>query len=99
MLIGRVVGTVVSTQKEPRLTGLKFLVVRNLGLDGQEAAGFVVAVDMVGAGTGEVVLYVRGSSARQSTLTDQRPVDAAIMAIVDSWDMGGEVVFDKSKEA
>ncbi len=98
MLIGRVVGTVVSTQKEPRLEGLKFLVVKNLDLMAQEATGFVVAVDMVGAGMGEVVLYVRGSSARQSTLTDQRPVDAAIMAIVDSWDIGGNVVFDKSRE-
>jgi ethanolamine utilization protein EutN len=98
MLIGRVVGTVVSTQKEPRLAGLKLLVVRNLDLTAREAAGFVVAVDMVGAGTGEVVLYVRGSSARQSELTDRKPVDAAIMAIVDSWDMGGHVVFDKSRE-
>jgi microcompartment protein CcmK/EutM len=98
MLIGRVVGTVVATQKEPRLGGLKFLAIRNLDLAAQETAGFVVAVDMVGAGMGEVVLYVRGSSARQSTLTDQRPVDAAIMAIVDSWDMDGDVVFDKSKE-
>ena len=98
MLIGRVVGTLVSTQKDEKLEGLKFLVVRNLGLDAADAAGYVVAVDMVGSGPGEVVLYVRGSSARQSALTDMRPVDAAIMAIVDSWDVDGDRIYDKTEE-
>jgi microcompartment protein CcmK/EutM len=59
----------------------------------------VVAVDAVGAGVGEVVLYASGSSARQTEVTRDRPCDAVIMAIVDSWDVGGEVRYNKGEEA
>jgi microcompartment protein CcmK/EutM len=95
MLIGKVVGTVVATRKDDRLEGLKLFLVRNLDLENREAPGYVVAVDTVGAGLDEVVLYVRGSSARLTDLTDGRPVDAAIMAIVDLWDLEGEIKYRK----
>jgi microcompartment protein CcmK/EutM len=89
MQLGRVVGTLVSTRKDERLSGLKFLVVRDLSLEMAEQPSGLVAADAVGAGLGEVVLYATGSSARQTAATDGRPVDAAIMAIVDSFDVGG----------
>lgn len=95
MLLGKVVGTVVASRKEPSLEGLKFLVVRNVGPDGEESGGYVVAVDAVGAGPDELVLYSTGSSARQTEATDNRPCDAIIMAIVDSWETGGEEVYRK----
>lgn len=95
MLLGRVVGTLVASRKDDRLVGSTLLLVRELGIDGQERGGHVVAVDAVGAGTGEVVLYASGSSARQTTMTENRPVDAVIMAIVDSWEVGGVDVFRK----
>lgn len=95
MLLGKVVGTLVATQKEPRMEGLTFLVVRNVGTDGGEADGYVVAVDSVGAGVDEIVLYATGSSARQTEATNERPCDAIVMAIVDSWEVGGEDVYRK----
>ncbi len=95
MLFGRVEGTVVATRKDERLLDLKLLLVRNLDVRAQAADGYHVAVDAVGAGVGEVVLYATGSAARQTDLTDARPVDAVIMAIVDTWDLDGEVVFEK----
>lgn len=98
MQLGRVAGTVVSTAKESTLEGRKFLVVRMLDLDGKESGGYVVAVDAVGAGVGEVVLVASGSSARMTEATRDRPSDAVIMAIVDSWDVDGEVRWRKSDE-
>lgn len=89
MRMGRVVGSVVATRKDEKLAGLKLLVVRNLDLELDPENGYVVAADAVGAGAGEVVLYATGSSARQTTATDGRPVDAVIMAIVDQYDVGG----------
>jgi microcompartment protein CcmK/EutM len=84
MLMGKVVGTVVSTRKEVELEGLTFLVVKGCDFDGKPNGASVVAVDAVGAGIGEVVLYASGSSARQTVVTKDRPVDAVIMAIVDT---------------
>jgi carbon dioxide concentrating mechanism protein CcmL len=95
MLLGRVAGTLVATRKEESLQGLKFLVVRQLGVDGEETGGYVVANDAVGAGVGEVVLYASGSSARQTERTRDRPCDAVVMAIVDTWEVGGEEVYRK----
>ena len=95
MNLGKVVGTVVSTRKDEKLVGTKLLVVRQIDLDGKETGAFVVAVDAVGAGPGEVVLYASGSSARQTTVTQDRPADAVIMAIVDSIEVGGEAVYTK----
>jgi len=95
VLLGRVVGTVVSSQKEPLLEGMTLLLVRQLDVDNTETGGHVVAVDSVGAGVDEVVLYASGSSARQTAITRDRPVDAVIMAIVDTWEVGGETVYQK----
>lgn len=90
MKMGRVIGTVVATRKDPSLEGVKFLVVENLDMDLKPAGGYVVAVDAVGAGANEVVLYASGSSARQTELTRDRPVDAVIMAILDSFEAHGK---------
>lgn len=90
MRLGRVIGTVVATRKDPTLDGVKFLVVENLGVNLNPEGGYVVAVDSVGAGANEVVLYATGSSARQTEVTRDRPVDAVIMAILDSFEVNGE---------
>ena len=95
MVLGMVIGTLVATRKEPTLEGLKLLVVRACDVDGVPNGGIVVAADAVGAGIGEVVLYASGSSARQTTATKDRPVDATIMAIVDEIAVGGERRFVK----
>ena len=87
MNLGKVVGTVVSTRKEPVLDGIRFLLVRLVDTDGQETSSFVVAADAMGAGPGEMVLTAAGSSARQTTLTQNKPVDTVIMAIVDTWEI------------
>jgi len=97
MLLGKVVGTLVATRKEPTLDGLKFLVLKQLDIEGHETGGYRVAADAVGAGLGEVVLYATGSSARQTKFTDRRPCDAVIMAIVDTLEVDGMVKYDKSQ--
>ncbi len=95
MLLGRVAGTVVASRKEPLIEGWKLLLVRQLDTDNHDASGYVVAADAVGAGVGEVVLYASGSSARQTEMTRDRPCDAVIMAIVDTWEVGGREVYRK----
>ena len=95
MLLGKVVGTVVATRKEPSLEGSTLLLVRGLDLDNKPTATLVVAVDAVGAGVGEVVLYASGSSARQTEKTKDRPVDATIMAIVDQLEVNGTLKYVK----
>jgi microcompartment protein CcmK/EutM len=95
MLLAQVIGTVVATRKEPSLNGLKFLVLKCVDMEGKPTGATVVAADAVGAGPGELVLYAAGSSARQTTMTDKRPVDAVIMAIVDQWEVGGETKYKK----
>ena len=95
MLLGRVAGTVVASRKEPLMEGMTLLLVRQIDVDDSPTGGYVVAVDSVGAGVGEVVLYASGSSARQTAITKDRPCDAVIMAIVDTWEVGGDVVYTK----
>ena len=95
MNVGRIVGTIVSTQKDPGLSGMKLHVVEQTDLFGKPKGGHVVAVDSVGAGVGELVLYASGSSARNTTLTKDKPVDAVIMSIIDSITVKGETVFQK----
>jgi len=95
MLLGKVIGTLVATRKEPSMEGFKFLVLRQIDFQGQESGGYVVAVDAVGAGVEEVVLYATGSAARQTVATRDRPCDAVIMAIVDSWEIGGTELYHK----
>jgi microcompartment protein CcmK/EutM len=95
VLLGRVAGTLVASDKEPTMEGLKLLVVRQVDVDGADTGSYVVAADAVGAGVGEVVMYATGSSARQTLATRDRPCDAVIMAIVDTWEVGGEVKYTK----
>ena len=87
MFLGRVIGTVWSTKKDENLVGAKFLIVREISLDLKEKERFVVAVDSVGAGEGEVVLVTTGSSSRMTSFTKDKPVDAVIMGIVDKLDV------------
>ena len=87
MFLGKVIGTVWSTKKDENLVGAKFLIVRELSLDMKEKERFVVAVDSVGAGEGEVVLVATGSSSRMTSFTKDKPVDAVIMGIVDKLDV------------
>ena len=83
MLLGRVIGTVWATRKDEKLEGMKFLIVRAVDTDYKPLDSFVVAVDAVGAGAGEIVLLAQGSSGRLTWITKDKPVDAVIMAIVD----------------
>ena len=95
MLLAKVVGTLVATKKDPKIDGLKFLVLRQVNPETLKEGGYVVANDAVGAGLGEYLLYASGSSARQTEVTKDRPCDAVIMAIVDSWEVGGEARYEK----
>ncbi len=95
MHLARVAGTLVASNKEPLMEGMKFLVLRQIDVESSDTAGYVVAVDAVGAGVGEVVMYASGSSARQTALTRDRPCDAVVMAIVDEWDVDGEIKYRK----
>lgn len=97
MFLGRVIGTVWSTKKDENLVGAKFLIVRQLDLDYNEKENFVVAVDSVGAGEGEVVLVATGSSSRQTSITKDKPVDAVIMAIVDKLDISLKEYLEEHK--
>ena len=97
MVLARVVGSVVSTVKDQRLDGIKFLLLEKIDvktLNGKN--DFIVAMDSVGAGVNEIVFYVGGSSSRQTEITAGKPSDAAVIAIVDSFDMNGRSVYSKS---
>ena len=95
MVLGKVVGTVVSTRKEQSMESLRFMLVQPVDVEGKPSGSHVVAVDAVGSGPGEYVLYASGSSARQTVVTDQRPCDAVIMAIVDNWEIDGDIKYRK----
>ena len=96
MLIARVIGTTVSTIKDEKLAGRKLLIVRQPDEHGEPVGKPFVAVDTVDAGVGELVLTCAGSSARQTNITKDTPVDAVIMAVIDSLEVDGTVVFRKS---
>ncbi|NOR35968.1 MAG: ethanolamine utilization protein EutN [Woeseiaceae bacterium] len=98
MKLAKVLGTVVATEKDSKLQGFKFLVLGLWGHDNKPAGGSVVAVDAVGAGVGEMVLFASGSSARQTAATDNKPVDAVVMAIVDSWEIEGDEKYCKGED-
>src|SRR5210317_594998 len=95
--LAKVLGTVVATEKDAKLGGLRFLMLGLWGHDNKPAGGSVVAVDAVGAGVGEMVLFASGSSARQTERTDNKPVDAVVMAIVDSWEIEGDEKYRKGE--
>lgn len=96
MIIARVVGSAVSTIKVDRLRGAKLLVLREATPEDELFGEHFVAVDAVGAGEGELVLVARGSAGRHTPLTQDQPVDAVIMAILDSLEIDGNVSFRKS---
>jgi len=87
MFLGKVVGTIWATRKDEELVGMKFQLVKHVGLDYKVKDTFVVAVDTVQAGVGDIVLVCSGSSARQTVLTKNKPVDAVIMAVIDKLDI------------
>ncbi|MDI3524790.1 MAG: hypothetical protein PWP60_1470 [Candidatus Atribacteria bacterium] len=96
MIFGKVVGTVVATRKNDGVSGLKYLLVRTCDSRGQDKGDYLVAVDLVGSGSGEMVLVSQGSSARQTEFTKQKAVDCVIVGIVDLVEEMGEIVFKKS---
>ena len=87
MILGKVIGTVWATRKDEALVGVSLQIVRHIDLDYKLKDAFVVAVDTVQAGVGDIVLVVTGSSARQTSVTKNKPVDAVIMAVVDKLDV------------
>jgi len=96
MLIAKVVGSAVATIKDEKLNGTKLLVVRETNVRGESVGKPLVAIDTVDAGVNDLVLIASGSSARQTNITKDRPVDAVIMAILDSLEVDGEITFRKS---
>lgn len=98
MILARVRGNVVSTTKSDKLEGLKLLLVVPIEISTFEEKGQpLVAIDTVGAGEGEVVMCVGGSSSRQTSITQNRPSDLAIIGIIDSVELKGEMIFEKFK--
>jgi len=85
----------VASQKEEELEGLKFLLAEAVSPNGTGTGKYVVAVDAVGSGLGDVVMYASGSSARQTKVTENRPVDATVMAIVDLVEENGALAYRK----
>lgn len=100
MTIGKVIGTVVCTQKTESLQGVKFQLVQPLSaVEFKNEGRPIVAIDAIGAGPGEVVLMAAGSSARQTHVTQNTPCDAVIMAIVDTVEVDGKQVFRKGGDS
>ncbi len=98
MILGKVVGTVVSTQKDEGLKGYKLLIVQSVDMEVKLMASYIIAADAIGAGVDEIVFVVTGSSARLTAKTKNKPVDAAVVGIVDSLEVGGKIVFRKCPE-
>ena len=97
MFIAEVVGSVIATRKTENMDGLSLRIVRKIAPDRQPTEVYQVAVDVIGASEGEFVLVATGSTARQTVLTDARPCDAIIMAIVDTWQTHDTVLYTKSE--
>ena len=95
MIFGKVTGTVVSTLKSDSITGTKYLLVQLCDQREKLKDGYIVALDLVGAGPGEMVIIAQGSSARQTDMTYQKPIDAVIAGIVDLVEMDGVTVYRK----
>jgi len=96
MLIAKVIGTTVSTMKDEKLSGRKLMLCQQTDESGKPFGKPYVAIDSVNAGVGDLVLTASGSSARQTTITKDRPVDAVIMAVIDSMEVDGKTTFRKS---
>jgi len=98
MLLAKIRGTLVSTQKDKTLAGLTFFICEQLDIKGQPLGKYVVAADSVGAGVGEIVMYASGSCGRYTDVTHNRPCDCVITAIVDALEVDGELVYRKEGE-
>jgi microcompartment protein CcmK/EutM len=96
MVIAEVIGTVVASQKTTQMQGLTLRIVRRISPALAPADAYQVAVDVVGARDGDYVLLTSGSAARQTHLTDGAPVDAIVMAIIDTWQVEGIVQYTRS---
>jgi microcompartment protein CcmK/EutM len=96
MKIARVVGETISTIKDEKVRGSKLLICRQADHTGEMIGASYVALDLVEAGVGELVLTGHGSAARQTFKTKDCPVDAVIMAVIDHLEVDGEVVFRKT---
>ncbi len=90
MHIGRIIGTVVATRKDERLTGCKLMLTQPLNIEQSPIGEPLVAVDTVGSGIGEVVIYTKGTAARYAADKIQSPIDASIVGIVDHMDIQKE---------
>ncbi len=98
MILAKVAGTVVSTQKVQKMVGMRFLILQRVDIEGKLTGESVIAADAVNAGVGEYVLYATGSSARQTEITEKMPCDAVVMAIVDNWEIQGEFKYKKGED-
>jgi microcompartment protein CcmK/EutM len=96
MQIALVIGSTISTIKDESIHGRKLLIVRKADTAGAMTGEPFVAVDTVSAGTGDLVLITDGSSARFTRQTADAPVDAVIVGVIDSLEMGGEVTYRKA---
>jgi ethanolamine utilization protein EutN len=100
MFLARVEGSVIATKKDANMSGRKLLLLRPQLVDEKDPAKFrpgvntIVAVDSVGAGTGELVMFTQGSSARLAPGMKEAPVDAVIIGIVDSVDVLGKQIYN-----
>lgn len=92
MKIGKVIGTVVATRKDERLTGHKLMITQALDLKGQPEGDAIIAVDTVGAGMGELVIFTTGTAARYAADKPQSPIDAAIVGIIDNMDLDEDLL-------
>ncbi|PID56571.1 ethanolamine utilization protein EutN [candidate division KSB3 bacterium] len=96
MILGKVVGTVVSSQRADGLDTPVYLLIETCDQQGQGQQQFLVALDLMGAAPGEIVLLSQGSAARQTAVTDGKPLDAVTIAIVDQLDQGGTLTYHRA---
>ncbi len=99
MYIAEVIGSVVASHKTENMNGLSLRIVRKLTTDVEPTETYAVAVDVIGTSEGELVLVATGSTARQTQLTDARPCDAVIMAVIDTWQVENRVKYTKAVPA
>lgn len=98
MQFAMVTGHVVCTRKDPNMPDAKLALIQPLTWDMKPRGSELVATDVVGAGEGEVVLFAKGSSARQTVITENKPVDGIVIAVVDQIEKDGKIVFRKGKD-
>ena len=95
MHLGRVVGTIVATRKDERLTGCKLMLTQPLNINHKPIGEALITVDTVGAGIGEIIIYTKGTAARYAAEKLQSPIDAAIVGIVDNMDVYRDLLKDE----